>query len=58
MKASFVKSDSNFCGTANNQMYGRRRASWDHCSVKSRCDEVLGEDFDYTSYPNFVDSIS
>ena len=37
----------------NDQQYRRGQASIDHPKIKKRCDEVLGEDFDYSDYENF-----
>ncbi len=40
----------------NSQTYDRRGAKYDHRLVKVRCDEVLGEDFDYSDYAIFIRS--
>ncbi len=38
----------------NNQQYSRSQASIDHPKIKNKCDEILGADFDYSQYNNFV----
>jgi hypothetical protein len=40
----------------NSQTYDRRGAKYDHRLIKERCDEVLGEDFDYLEYRTFIRS--
>lgn len=40
----------------NSQAYDRRGAKYDHRLIKKRCDEVLGEDFDYSEYRTFIRS--
>ena len=39
---------------SNGQVCDRRAARYDHGLIKARCDRVLGEDYDYTSYPHFT----
>lgn len=39
----------------NNQTYQRYKAERDHKEVKEWCDKVLGKQFDYTPYPNFIE---
>lgn len=42
-------------GIQNNyQQYSRSQASIDHPKIKNKCDEILGADFDYSQYNNFV----
>jgi hypothetical protein len=40
----------------NEQVYNRRQASTDHKEVKKKCNEIFAI-FDYTPYPNFLESI-
>lgn len=39
----------------NDQTYKRNKAKRDHKEVKEWCDKVLGKQFDYTPYPNFIE---
>ena len=39
----------------NAQTYKRNKAKRDHKEVKEWCDKVLGKQFDYTPYPNFIE---
>jgi len=38
----------------NGQLYERRGARHDHGIIKARCDHVLGDEFDYAAYRNFI----
>lgn len=38
----------------NKQQYSRSQASIDHPKIKNKCDEILGSDFDYSPYNNFL----
>jgi len=40
----------------NSQTYERRAARYDHGLIKSQCDDVLGDQFDYAQYQNFSTS--
>lgn len=42
----------------NSQIYNRNRAGYTNGQVKTRCDEILGEDFDYSPYWNFTNSLN
>lgn len=41
----------------NSQTYDRRRARMDHLKVKTRCDQVLEAEFDYSEYYSFYRNI-
>lgn len=41
----------------NNQIYNRNRAALTNKEVKTKADEVLGTDFDYSPYPNFIQNM-
>lgn len=40
----------------NNQIYGRKAAKMEHLLIKERCDEILGHNYDYQEFPNFINS--
>jgi hypothetical protein len=42
----------------NPQTFCRWRAKYDHSLIKQICDQVLGEDFDYSPFPNFISSLT
>jgi len=41
---------------SNNQVYGRKAAKIDHQLIQERCDEILGQNYDYQEFPNFRNS--
>lgn len=42
---------------SNDQIYDRSRARFTNRTIKRRCIEVLGEDFNFKKYPNFYHSL-
>jgi len=41
----------------NNQVYARKAAKIEHRLIKERCDKVLGQNYDYQEFPNFINSV-
>ena len=42
---------------SNSQTFDRRRARYDHKKIKDQCDRILGDDFNYEEFPNFIRSL-
>jgi len=41
----------------NNQIYGRGQAYYEHQLVKEKCNKLCNENFDWSKYPKFINSI-